>query len=300
MSSLSRKIRRRRSVWRRHGWRTVAGLSAHDLRWKLRSDEAISSWIDQRLQLDGNYWLFVLGLNNSGTSIVHRVLASHPRIRGLPEEGQTLTTVFPRGNQYGVARVWTQRLDVYRLTEEDDPAPARRAKYDWLYYYEPRPGILLEKSPPDAIRGRWLQHNFQPSRFIAVTRHPYAVCEGIRRRTGLSIEDAARHWLAGNELLLDDVDHLDRALRIRYEDFCERPQEQLELMQEFLELEQPFDHEQLNRPLRIHNIDGKPQPIQNMNAKSIERLSREELETIDRVTAPLRERLGYESVLDPR
>jgi hypothetical protein len=37
-----------------------------------------------------------------------------------------------------------------------------------------------------------------------------------------------------------------------------------------------------------------------MNAKSIDRLSREELETIDRVTAPLRERLGYESVLDPR
>ena len=249
MSSLGRKFRRRRSLWRRYGWRTVAGLSLHDLRWKLSSDGRSRRGSTSACSSTDDYWLFVLGLNNSGTSIVHRVLACHPRVRGLPEEGQALTTVFPRGNQYGVARVWTQRLDVYRLTEEDDPAPARRAMYDWLYHYEPRPGILLEKSPPDAIRGRWLQHNFRPSRFIAVTRHPYAVCEGIRRRTGLPIEQAARHWLVGNELLLDDVDHLDRALRIRYEDFCERPQEQLELMQELSRAaEQPFDHELLNQP----------------------------------------------------
>ena len=213
MSSLARKIRRRRTLWRRYGWRRVVGLSLHDLRWALSSERSISAWIDKRLQIDDDYWLFVLGLNNSGTSIFHRVLAAHPRIRRLPEEGQALTTVFPRGNQYGVARAWTQRLDVYRLTEDDDPAPARRAMYDWLYYYEPRPGILLEKSPPDAIRGRWLQRNFEPSRFIVVVRHPYAVAEGIRRRTGLPIEQAARHWLVGNELLLDDVDHLDRAVR---------------------------------------------------------------------------------------
>ena len=211
-----------------------------------------------------------------------------------------MTSVFARGNQYGVSRYWTVRLDVFRLTEEDDPAPARRAKYDWLYYYEPRPGILVEKSPPNAIRGRWLQQNFQPSRFIAVTRHPYAVCEGIRRRIGLPIEQAAQHWLVGNELLLDDTERMDRALLVRYEDFCERPQEQLQLMQDFLDLKEPFYHELLNQPLRIQNIDGKAQPIQNMNAKSIERLSRDEIAAIDRVTAPLRERLGYESVLDPR
>jgi hypothetical protein len=301
MPSLARKIRHRRTLWRRYGWRRLVGVSLHDLRWKLASDESTSRWIDERLLLgDDDYWLFVLGLNNSGTSIVTRVLAHHPRVRRLPEEGQALTTVFPRGNQYGVARVWTQRLDVYRLTEDDDPAPARRAMYDWLYYYQPRPGILLEKSPPNTIRGRWLQHNFRPSRFIAVTRHPYAVCEGIRRRTGLPIEQAARHWLVGNELLLADIDQLERALTIRYEDFCERPREQLERMQSFLELQQPLDYELLQQPLRVHNIDGTAQPLANMNAKSIERLSQEDIAEIDRVTAPLRERLGYESVLDPR
>ena len=300
MSSLGRRFRRRRRLWRRYGWRKVAGRPLHDLRWKVSSDESISRWMEERLQIDDDYWLFVLGLNNSGTSIIQRILTSHPRARGLPDEGQALTSVFARGNQYGVSRYWTVRLDVFRLTEEDDPAPARRAKYDWLYYYEPRPGILVEKSPPNAIRGRWLQQNFQPSRFIAVTRHPYAVCEGIRRRIGLPIEQAAQHWLVGNELLLDDTERMDRALLVRYEDFCERPQEQLQLMQDFLDLEEPFDHELLNQPLRIQNIDGKAQPIQNMNAKSIERLSHDEIAAIDRVTAPLRERLGYESVLDPR
>ena len=71
-------------------------------------------------------------------------------------------------------------------------------------------------------------------------------------------------------------------------------------MQSFLELREPFDHELLSQPLRVHNIDGKAQPLGNMNAKSIARLSQDDIAEIDRVTAPLRERLGYGSVLDPK
>ena len=202
-----------------------------------------------------------------------------------------MTSVFARGNQYGVSRYWTATRRL-RLTEEDDPAPARRAKYDWLYYYEPRPGILVEKSPPNAIRGRWLQQNFQPSRFIAVTRHPYAVCEGSggasafrssrQRSTGWSKRAPARRRRAHGPGLARPVRGLLRAAAGAAAADAGLSGRR-----------RPFDHELLNQPLRIQNIDGKAQPIQNMNAKSIERLSQDEIAVIDRVTAPLRERLGY-------
>jgi hypothetical protein len=272
----------------------MLGLPAHELRWRLSSPQARARWADERLALDGDYWLFLLGLNNSGTSILSRILASHPRVRSLPNEGQLLTPAFPKAPRYGVGRNWTKRPDVFRWTETSDPAPALRARFDWAYLVEPGPGILLEKSPPDTIRARWLQANFRPSRFVALTRHPYAVCEGIRRRTDLSIEEAANHWTRGNELLLEDVEQLEHCLMLTYESLTERPQEELERVRAFLELEEPFDRGVVSAPILMHNITGKAQPIQNLNARSVERLSAAELAEIDRIAGTLMERLGYE------
>lgn len=294
MERIRQKIRRKRRRWERLGWRKTLGLPAHELRWRLLDPEARRRWADERLALDGDYWLFLIGLNNSGTSILSRILGSHPRVRSLPNEGQLLTPAFPSAPRHGVGRVWTKRLDVFRWTEESDPAPALRARYDWAYLFEPPPGILLEKSPPDAIRARWLQANFEPSRFIALTRHPYAVCEGVRRRTGASIEEAAEHWTRGNEILVEDTGHLGRCLMLTYESLTERTDEELERVRVFLELEEPFDEDVLGAPIPMHNISGKPQRIENMNARSLERLSSEDLETIHRVAGPLMERLGYE------
>jgi Sulfotransferase family len=291
---IRRKLRGKRRELERLGWRKMLGRPAHELRWRLSSPEARARWADERLALDGDYWLFLLGLNNSGTSILSRILASHPRVRSLPNEGQLLTPAFPSAPRHGVGRNWTKRPDVFRWTEASDPAPALRARFDWAYLFEPGPGILLEKSPPDTIRARWLQANFRPSRFVAVTRHPYAVCEGIRRRTGLAVEEAAQHWTRGNEILLEDVGHLERCLALTYETLTEDPEEELERVRSFLELEEPFDPDVVSAPILMHNITGQAQPIQNLNARSLERLSPEDLAAIDRIAGPLMERLGYE------
>jgi Sulfotransferase family len=294
IARLRTKVRRKARDWKRLGWGKLVGLPAHELRWRLSSPEARARWADERLAVDGDYWLFLLGLNNSGTSILLRVLASHPRMRSLPNEGQLLSRALPQAPRYGVGRNWTKRPDVFRWTEESDPAPAVRARFDWAYFFEPGPGILLEKSPPDTIRARWLQENFRPSRFVALTRHPYAVCEGIRRRTGLSLEEAARHWARANEILLEDIEHLERCLMLTYERLTERPEEELERVRVFLELEEPFDPEVVAEPIPMHNITGKAQSIQNLNARSLERLSGEDLAAIDRIAGPLIDRLGYE------
>ena len=268
-------------------------FALHQLRWKLHGRDRLEQRTEQRLQVDGHFWLFVLGLNNSGTTLVVDLLKSHPAIRCLPNEGQYLTGALPLPRSFGVPRNFARRLDVFHWTENSDPEPARRVKYDWSYYYESRPGILLEKSPPNSLRSRWLQMHFRPSRFVAIVRHPYAVCEGIRRREGTTIEEAALHWVVAHECMLDDFTHLHNYILMRYEDLCQHPEENLEKLENFLDLDCPVDRTSLTTPKTIHNIDGVPQLICNFNDRSVARLSNTDLACINRIAGPLMERLGY-------
>jgi hypothetical protein len=268
----------------------------HNLHWQLRSSDVLRRWTDERLQLGDHYWLFILGLNNSGTTLLVDLLQSHPLMRWLPNEGHFLTRALPLPRTFGVPRNFSQRLDIFHWTEANDPAPALRIKYDWAIHYPRRPGILLEKSPPNAVRSRWLQHNFQPSRFLAIVRHPYAVCEGIRRREGYPIDLAARHWARAHEQMLDDIDHLQYCLLLTYEDLCARPAEHLQNLQDFLGLEQPFDPGVLTRPRRIHNIDNAEGLIRDFNRRSVQQLAAQDMEMIDQIAGPVMARLGYESL----
>lgn len=265
----------------------------HRLRWHLADARYISEWTERRLQLRDNYWLFVLGLNNSGTTMLAGVLAAHPHIRPLPDEGQRLTFALPRPGDHGVVRKWSIRPDIFRWTEESDPSPAQRVRYDWAFYVEPRPGIIMEKSPQHSARARWLQKHFQPSRFLIIVRNPYAVCEGICRRSGGTMEDAATHWIRGHQYLLEDIPYLERSMLITYEAFCDDTDRQLGRIQDFLELAQPFDRTVLHKPIRAPNMDGTPKLLQNYNARSMARLSPDDVVTIGRIAAPLMKQFGY-------
>lgn len=267
---------------------------AHDLRWHAMSRHEALQWTEKRLMLERHYWLFILGLNNSGTTLVVDLLRSHPLVRSLPNEGQYLTRGLPLPRDFNVPRRFAERLDVFHWTEANNPGPALRIQYDWAAHYPQRPGLLLEKSPPNTLRSRWLQHNFRPSRFVAITRHPYAVCEGIRRREGHAIDVAARHWLLANEWMLDDISHLEHCLFVTYEDLCARPAEFLNRLQAFLGLEIPVNAQELNAPRQIHNIDNAAEPIRNFNARSLANLSTDDIRVIDRIAGPLMDRLGYE------
>ena len=287
--ALRRYVRHKELRAARYPW----NAAAHRLRWQLGSRQAIEHWVEGRLNLGDRCWVFIAGCNNSGTTLLREVLGSHPEIRALPREGQVLTDALPTPTRLGVPRLFGQRLDVFRWTEENDAAPALRAKYDWARYFPSRPGHLLVKSPEDTVRTRWLQRNFAPARFVAIVRSAYAVCEGTRRRSGHSLADAALHWARVNECLLEDMDHLEHALLLRYEDFCASPREYLARIQKSLELDASFPAEAL-QARRVHNIDRKSSGIRNFNDKSLERLSREDLDVINRVAGAVMSRLGYE------
>ena len=212
----------------------------------------------------------------------------------MPSAGQGLTTGIPRARDYGVSRLWTERPEIFRWTEESDASSVLRVRYDWARLYPSRPGILLEKSPPNTMRARWLQRHFRPCRFVAIVRNPYAVCEGMRRRERIPIDEAARHWTRGHEYLFEDVPLLERVLLLSYESLCDETERQFQILEQFLDLATPLDRAMLHANLPTHNLDGTAQPIVNLNAESLALLSPADKEVIGRIAAPMMERLGYE------
>ncbi|QVL47841.1 MAG: sulfotransferase [Thiocapsa sp.] len=257
---------------------------------------ALDAWVEQRLDLGHSPWLFILGLNNSGTTLLTRVLEQHPMIRSLPHEGQWLTPALPHPPTFGAARTWSSRADIFHWIETDDPSPARRIRYDWAHYYPDRPGILLEKSPPNTLRSRWLEANFSPSRFIGIVRHPYALCEGAQRRLGVPVDETARHWRNGTGILLDDAEHLRHVVLMRYEDLTAHPAPLLRRLEAFLDVPPASLDETVLGDIKASYIRKESAPLRNMNPESFARLSHADRERIAAICGDLMDRIGYETL----
>jgi Sulfotransferase family len=240
-------------------------------------------------------WLFILGVNNSGTTLFARILESHPHVLALPDEGQLLTEALPRPDYENVVRLWTKKLDKFRLTSENDGYPAELARSDWMKFYQPGPGIRLEKSPPNTIRSLWLQEHFTNSAFIALVRHPYPVCEGIRRRMGCNIQEAATHWHIANSLLMADIPHLKKCHLVKYENLMSDPAVTLNQIAHFLNIDDLFNLTIIEK-IESHSIDGRTQGLVNMNLKSIEKLTPEDRCLINEICMVTMSQLGYQPI----
>lgn len=240
--------------------------------------------------------MFVVGCYNSGTTLLPDLLGRHPKISVLPEEGQFLTDEFKSDYEFGLPRMWTMREDRFRLTEADRGPDPIRLKREWGMRLDLSRPVLLEKSPPNAARTRWLQKHFENAHFVAIVRNGYAVAEGILRkgdpmhRHGWPIEACAHQWVRSNEVLLEDAPRLRHLLWVRYEDLTERPSEELARIIRFLGLnpdELAYD------PDETISVHERNEPLRNLNDQSIANLSTQDVATINRVAERMLAHFDY-------
>ena len=193
---------------------------------------------------DGHQMVFVAGLHRSGTSLLHRCLSDHPSISafhgtGVPEdEGQHLQTVMEPALAYGGPGKFGFDPRVH-LTEGSLLATAEQAQTvfaEWSAHWDLSRPCLLEKSPPNLMRMRFLQALFPGAAFVVVLRHPIAVAFATQKWSRTSISDLVRHWLVCHEQFQADLPHLRRVHVLHYEDFTERPEAVLGGVTDFLGL----------------------------------------------------------------
>ncbi|CCH79117.1 hypothetical protein BN12_4000009 [Nostocoides japonicum T1-X7] len=205
---------------------------------------------DQRL-------VFVGGLHRSGTTPLARALARHPEISGLSntgvkeDEGQHLQPVYPKAKTYrGSGRF---ALDPRAHLTEDSPLATpdagSRMRAAWDPFWDLSSQVLVEKSPPNLIMGRFLQKVFPGSALIVVVRNPVVVALSNKKWRRLLTRDLRRYttlsalvanWVAAHETLRADAPHIENLHVLCYEDLVASPELELARIQEFLGLDTPI------------------------------------------------------------
>ena len=186
-------------------------------------------------------FLFVCGLHRSGTSLVFQSLREHPSVSGFsntpsPEdEGQFLQTVYPPARDFGGPGRFgfdeAARMDETSALATADNA--RKLFSEWAPYWDLTKPVLLEKSPPNLLRTRFLQALFPNSYFLVIVRHPVAVSLATRKWSRTTLESLVEHWCVCHERFESDRPHLRNLSVLRYEDFVAAPQSSLEKVCEF-------------------------------------------------------------------
>jgi len=217
--------------------------------------------------------VFIGGLHRSGTSLLHRCIRGHPKVSGFsgtnaPEdEGQHLQTVYEPETRYGGPGVFGLDSDSY--LDESSPLANREAARElfseWSEHWDLDAPILVEKSPSNLVRARFLQALFPRSRFIMILRHPIAVSYATRkwdemplhlyRRASTAIGKTLwklglygpafrlpiwlliRHWVVCHEKFKRDKPYIENVLVIKYEDFTDKPKSTMEEIWNFIGVE---------------------------------------------------------------
>ena len=189
-------------------------------------------------------FIFLCGLHRSGTTPLFRILQGHPEISGFcntgaPEdEGQHLQTVFPAANRFGGPGRFGLVPEAH-LTEESalvTESNQQKLFEEWSRYWDVSKRCLLEKSPPNLIRTRFLQALFPDSYFIVLLRHPIAACLATRKWASGSLESLFEHWLHCHHLFEIDRAYLNRVHVLKYEDLIRDTNVELATIYKFLEL----------------------------------------------------------------
>ena len=239
-------------------------------------------------------YLFIICMNNSGSTLLERVLKDCRNVIGFLAPGghdeqvngqRYVTDLMPTPGKLAVRcrRIWTEQANV--LTDEslyDWPRIRQRWRREWKRnpkFRTANPRIFMEKSPANVLRAAMLQKHFPSSAFILMQRNPYAVSEGIHRRTGLPLDRCIRHWIRCAEQQMDNEKLLRAAIRLNYEDLSERPDYCREQVVRLLPAVDDLD---LATEVSVQSIEGKVRRrIVNYNEEQIARLSAEDLRAIN-------------------
>jgi hypothetical protein len=179
--------------------------------------------------------------------MLYRSLDEHPEISALSgtpvttNEGQYVQTIYPSDPWHGKGGRFAFRPEA-RFTEDSPLAtPANRRKLfeEWSRYWDLSKPYLLEKSPPNLIRTRFLQAMFPDSYFVVLLRHPIPVTLATQPWGGDPVHRLVEHWLRAHELFVEDVPRLARVHVLRYEDLVADPDSTLGRVFAFLGLDDP-------------------------------------------------------------
>src|SRR6266700_2597277 len=178
-------------------------------------------------------YVFVCGLQRSGTSVLVRNVARLENCTGFKntgkseDEGQFLQDVYLVDAEYGgMSRFGfdprAHRTETSALLTRENVAKLRAS---WHAYWDNSKTIFVEKTPANLLMTRFLQAAFPNSYFIVIRRHPLPVSMAIRKwkRCLTPLYRTFEHWLHCHKLFEQDKKYLNHVYELTYEDYIQNP-----------------------------------------------------------------------------
>lgn len=199
-------------------------------------------------------YLFICGLNRSGTTILQKVLSSAPNASGfhntgvLMDEGQHLQSVYRQAKHYEGAGKYcfhkeanlTENSSLLNQTNND------KLRMEWNLHWDLSKEILIEKSPMNLIMMRYLNEIFEHAYFLVIIRHPVAVSYATQKWSKTSIESLLLHWITGHFIMLRDSQILKNIQIISYESLIIAPNRVLSKIKDFVGVDVDYDQQFIN------------------------------------------------------
>ena len=173
-----------------------------------------------------NRFVFVAGLHRTGTSLLARIIGSHPEISmiegsGVPEnEGCYLQGAIPHTALHGrPGHFATDAQEHHTETSRYNTLETRqRLIADWSPWFEADKRWWIEKSPVNLTRMRLYQQLFPTAQFIVILRPPQVMAGALAKWVDAGPEDLVRYALDAYDRMAADRPYLHSALVLRYED----------------------------------------------------------------------------------
>lgn len=249
--------------------------------------------------------LFLLCPNNSGSTFLGNAIKRSAHVWGFEKEGQHVfgfAGPHTRGSNW--ALIWGSTPEARALFEEGEYNWPRIEKA-WYHHAdaarEDAP-VFFTKSPPFLLIAEQLHTHFADTRFIFMVRNPFAMMEGIVRRYATQdrfatraelVEAVARHIVTCFEVQAQNRErYADISCAFTYEDLCADPQGMAAQIQALVP---ELDDLDLSQRLAVKG--QYDEPLRNMNADQIARLSEEDIAIAARNFSAHRhlfEPLGYD------
>lgn len=235
-------------------------------------NEQWAETIRERIKLH----LFVVPINNSGSSYLTRALSTCRKAIFLRAEGQHIKGwggPVPRDQRLSL--IWGHSGSDYgSVLSNPDNYDWEHIKRTWYAAAHLRGGddscVFLEKSPPHVARVGMLQEHFHHPRFIFLVRNPYAIAESIgRRRPRLRRfpKVAAEHVMTCLRLQRENSQRFENSILLRYEDMCADVPTAQAAVRDFVP---EFDDFQLDQKIKVKGIYDEN--IRDMNEDHLARL----------------------------
>lgn len=254
--------------------------------------------------------LFVISPNNSGSTFLKNVMAHSARTWNLDREGQyTFGFEGPTPTGLGLPLLWASDPDIFS-------ALRKPGAYDWeinrqAWYFQatsrsPDASVFVEKSPPFVLHVDQLATHFRNAKFIFMVRNPFAVAEGILRRyekkfpsRQLALEQIAQHLLKCLQLQQENIERFgSQNLWFTYEQMCADPDGIAARIRNFIP---ELDDLRLDHRVAVKRMYDEP--LRDMNADQIARLSEEDLAQLSELFSPhqdLFDSFGYQTQVERR